>query len=136
MRGRVWNFAEARGLLADPRSGASSHRSPRQHHPSKHVFKKFKKQILIGSALAFGVGLISLLVWVLYLDRIVTRQFEGRRWTLPAQVYAEPLELYVGQSFGADTLEQELRRLGYSRVEAPKSAGTYRRRGNRIGTCP
>jgi penicillin-binding protein 1B len=96
------------------------------------VLKKLKKQLLIGSALVFGIGLIALLVWLLYLDRIVTAQFEGRRWTLPAQVYAEPLELYAGQAFGADTLEQELRRLGYSRVDSPKSAGTYRRRGNRI----
>jgi hypothetical protein len=29
-------------------------------------------------------------------DRSVTLQFQGRRWTLPAQVYAAPLELYVG----------------------------------------
>ena len=96
------------------------------------MFKKFKKQLLIGGALVFGVGLIALLVWVLYLDRIITAQFEGRRWTLPAQVYAEPLELYVGQSFGADALEQELRRLGYTAVATPKTPGTYRRRNNRI----
>ena len=96
------------------------------------MLKKFKKQFLIGSALVFGVGLIALLVWLLYLDRVVTAQFEGRRWTLPAQVFAEPTELYVGQSLGADTLEQELRRLGYTRVDAPKSAGTYRRRNNRF----
>jgi penicillin-binding protein 1B len=96
------------------------------------VLKKFKKQILVGSALAFGVGLLAMLGWMLYLDGIVTRQFEGRRWTLPAQVYAEPTELYAGQSFGADTLEKELQRLGYTRVDAAKDPGTYRRRGNRI----
>jgi penicillin-binding protein 1B len=96
------------------------------------VFKKFKKQILIGSALFVGVGLIAMLIWILYLDRIITKQFEGRRWTLPAQVYAEPLELYAGQSFGAETLEQELQRLGYTRTDAAKNPGTYRRRGNRI----
>ena len=79
-----------------------------------------------------GVGLIALLGWVLYLDRLITQQFEGRRWTLPAQVYAEPTELYVGQTFDADALEQELRRLGYHRVDAPKDAGSYRRRGARI----
>ncbi|HVF18530.1 MAG TPA: penicillin-binding protein 1B [Steroidobacteraceae bacterium] len=96
------------------------------------MIKKFKKQILIGSALFVGVGLIAMLVWILYLDGVITKQFEGRRWTLPAQVYAEPLELYAGQSFGADTLEQELQRLGYTRADAAKNPGTYRRRGNRI----
>jgi penicillin-binding protein 1B len=98
----------------------------------RSTFRKFRKQILVGTALAVGIGLIALLAWILYLDRIVTTQFEGRRWTLPAQVYAEPTELYVGQTFDADALEQELRRLGYHRVDAPKDPGSYRRRGTRI----
>ena len=98
----------------------------------RSTFKKFRKQILAGTALVCGVGLIALTVWILYLDRIVTQQFEGRRWTLPAQVYAEPTELYVGQSFDAEGLEEELRRLGYHRVDSPKDAGSYRRRGSRI----
>jgi len=96
------------------------------------VLKKLKKQLLVGGALVFGVGLIALLAWLLHLDNVITTQFEGRRWTLPAQVYAEPLELYAGQSFGADTLEDELKRLGYTRAETPKVPGTYRRRDNRI----
>ncbi len=98
----------------------------------RSILKKFRKQILIGAALVVGVGLIALLGWLLYLDRIVTAQFEGRRWTLPAQVYAEPTELYVGQSFSADALEGELQRLGYHRVDTPKDPGSYRRRGTRI----
>lgn len=93
---------------------------------------KRTRQLLIGGALLTGLGLIALLAWLLYLDRIVTRQFEGRRWTLPAQVYAEPLELYAGQSLGADALEQELHRLGYQRVDDPQRSGSYRRRGGRI----
>ena len=32
-------------------------------------------------------------LFIVYLDRLVTPQFEGRRWTLPAQVYAQPLEM-------------------------------------------
>lgn len=100
--------------------------------PVLKTLRKFRKQILVGTALVVGIGLIALLAWILYLDRIVTTQFEGRRWTLPAQVYAEPTELYVGQTFDADALEQELRRLGYHRVDAPKDPGSYRRRGTRI----
>ncbi|MET0499710.1 MAG: transglycosylase domain-containing protein, partial [Steroidobacteraceae bacterium] len=93
---------------------------------------KNTRRILIGVAIAFGIGVIALLAWLLHLDGIVTKQFEGRRWTLPAQVYAEPIDLYAGQTLGADTLEQELRRLGYQRVDDPKQAGSYRRRGARI----
>ncbi len=94
--------------------------------------KKFRRQILTGAALVFGVALISLLVWVFVLDRAITTQFEGRRWTLPAQVYAEPTELYVGSTLTPDALEQELKRLGYRRVEEVQDPGSYRRRGAQI----
>ena len=86
--------------------------------------RKLKRQILAGSLLVAGALVIALLVWIIYLDRIITAQFEGRRWTLPAQVYAEPLELYAGEALGADTLEQELKRLGYRRVDAAEQPGS------------
>jgi penicillin-binding protein 1B len=69
---------------------------------------------------------------ILYLDRVVTPQFEGRRWTLPAQVYAQPLELYAGLPLSADAVEQELLRLHYVPVETLTRPGTYHRRGSRI----
>jgi penicillin-binding protein 1B len=94
--------------------------------------KKYRKPILVGAALIFGVALLALLGWAFYLDRLITKQFEGRRWTLPAQVYAEPTELYAGQSFDADAFEQELKRLGYRRVERPQEPGSYSRRGTRV----
>jgi penicillin-binding protein 1B len=93
---------------------------------------KTKRTILAGSLLVVGVLAIALLVWTVYLDRIITAQFEGRRWTLPAQVFAEPLELYAGQSFGAQTLEQELKRLGYRREDKAEQPGSYSRRGARV----
>ena len=30
-----------------------------------------------------------------YLDRTITKTFEGRRWSVPAQVFAQPLEIYA-----------------------------------------
>ncbi|HSN73230.1 MAG TPA: transglycosylase domain-containing protein, partial [Steroidobacteraceae bacterium] len=83
-------------------------------------------------ALLLLAGAGALALWVLHLDRVATEQFEGRRWTLPAQVYAEPVELYAGRPLAADELEAELSRLGYARVERPERAGTYRRRGGRF----
>jgi penicillin-binding protein 1B len=94
--------------------------------------RKTTRTILAGSLLVVGVLAIALLVWIIYLDRIITAQFEGRRWTLPAQVFAEPLELYVGQSLGAQTLEQELKRLGYRSVDKAEQPGSYSRRGARV----
>lgn len=58
--------------------------------------------------------LVALLgIWTLYLDWVVRSKFEGKKWSLPARVYARPLELYVGQSLTPTLFEQELRALGY-----------------------
>jgi len=94
----------------------------------KFTLKKFLRYALI----ACGAVFLVFAGWVIYLDRVVTKQFEGRRWSLPAQVYAQPLELYAGQQLPADALEQELRRLGYQKSDTPTRPGSYRRRGLRI----
>ena len=67
--------------------------------------------------LATGVTALVAALDVLYLNHLVTRQFEGRRWTLPAQVYAAPLELYAGLALTPPELGQELERRHYLRVE-------------------
>ena len=78
------------------------------------------------------VAAIALSIYVVRLDRIVTKQFEGRRWTLPAQVFASPLELYVGLPLSAADVETELRRLQYRKVEQLVRPGTYRTHGPRL----
>jgi penicillin-binding protein 1B len=91
-----------------------------------------RKKLQRGIALLAMLGLLVAIVVVAILDRRVTQQFEGRRWTLPARVYAQPLELYAGQQFSSSRFAQELARLGYiaqPRVERP---GTFRRRGNSV----
>lgn len=95
-------------------------------------FKRYKLRVWHGLVVLLAVLVLIALVWILALDRVVTSKFEGRRWTLPAQVYAEPLELYVGEAIIADSFEAELVRLGYQRVANPERPGTYRRRDNRI----
>jgi penicillin-binding protein 1B len=85
-----------------------------------------------------GFALLALLLLVLaigvvaILDHRVTRQFEGRRWTLPARVYAQPIELYVGLPLSAKRAASELDRLGYLAVPRADRPGTYSRRGDVI----
>jgi penicillin-binding protein 1B len=71
-------------------------------------------------------------LYMVYLGVMVTRTFEGRRWTLPAQVYAAPLELYAGLALPQPELERELERLHYRRVAALDRPGTFRVNGERI----
>jgi len=76
--------------------------------------------------------LLVALIGVLVLGHRVTKQFEGRRWTLPARVYAQPVELYVGQPLSAQRFVEELDRLGYLAQAKPERPGTYRRKGDRV----
>ena len=63
---------------------------------------KARRQLLRGLAILAAVVIVPLVIIVLVLDHRVTAQFEGRRWTLPARVYAQPVELYVGQTLSAE----------------------------------
>ena len=93
-------------------------------------FKSSRRRLLLiiaGSAL--GTLAAATAVWVVYLDRLVTREFQGRHWSVPARVYAVPLDLYVGAPVGADDLEEELRRLHYRPGDPAAGPGVYRRQG-------
>jgi penicillin-binding protein 1B len=61
-----------------------------------------------------------------YLAWQATSEFEGRRWDIPAQVYAAPLELYTGRALSDDDLVAELKRLGYREDPRLIGPGTYR----------
>lgn len=83
---------------------------------------------MLGALLIVLAAAAAFLAW---LDFVITSQFEGRRWTVPAQVYAQPLELHPGLALSANGFEQELKRLGY-RASRVAQSGSYRRRGTHI----
>ena len=84
-------------------------------------------------ALSISVLLAVLLTaYTIYLDVIVRNAFEGKRWAVPARVYARSMELFSGAVLSADIFESELRLLGYREVDAPKRAGEYWRQGERF----
>ena len=82
------------------------------------------------SILACAVLVAGGALWIVHLDRVVTREFQGRHWSVPARVYAAPLELYVGAQVSAGDLEEELRRLHYHPGDPSAGPGGYRRHGN------
>ncbi|MGB5305866.1 MAG: penicillin-binding protein 1B [Gammaproteobacteria bacterium] len=68
--------------------------------------------------------------YVVFLDYQVRHQFTGKRWSLPARVYARPLELYAGQQLTADQFVTELTALGYRSVRSPRQQGEFSRNRN------
>ena len=73
---------------------------------------------------------IGLLIYSAWLDIVVRGQFEGRRWQLPARIYARPLELYPGAKLSPGELISELKALNYR--SGLRRAASYRARGRRI----
>lgn len=87
----------------------------------------------------FGFWFLSLIVflalaavYVAWLDREVRTEFEGKRWELPARVYARPLDLYSGADLGREDLRRELEALGYSRARSADVPGKYAVNGMRV----
>ena len=96
------------------------------------MFKRLKPKNRFLLTLAL-VGLVLLALYTVYLDFVVRARFEGRRFKLPAKVYARALELYPGQQLSQAALKKELGRLRYRRLEQlPQEAGTYRADGEAL----
>lgn len=83
----------------------------------------------------FVFALLSCVVaagYLFHLDRTITKTFEGRRWSVPAQVYAQPLELFTGVALSQSDLVHELQRVGYQRRGTLNVPGTFNITGNRL----
>lgn len=88
---------------------------------------------LLGWALKLSlVGLVILGCFAVYLDSIVQEKFSGKRWTIPAKVYARPLELFVGQKLSRDDFLLELDALGYRREGVANGPGAAAVNGNTV----
>ncbi|MCV6610171.1 MAG: penicillin-binding protein 1B [Amphritea sp.] len=108
--------------------GASSSRSKKSRRSQSRKgqvkkaswFRRLFKLCLKLSLLLLIVGGVGLV----YLDAQVRTKFEGKRWALPAKVYARPLELYPGQQLSRDDLKIELKGLGYQFRQKASQSGT------------
>ena len=94
----------------------------RRSRPQRRKASRIRGLLLrltaVGFMLAVAYG--GCLAWM------ATSEFEGRRWDIPAQVYAAPLELYTGRAIAVEDLVAELKRLGYREDPRLIGPGTYR----------
>lgn len=97
--------------------------------------KKLKKpkvrwfSFLVKLCVVFGVlfGLV-----LVYLDATLVKKFEGRRWQLPAKVFARPLELFAGQVLDKKILLAELDALHYAKQASLTGSGQFSQSGQII----
>jgi len=85
----------------------------------------FKQKLLTFSYKLFFAMIVLFGIALVFIDIHIRQQFEGKRWAVPAKVYARPLELYAGLPLSLDDLKIELGGLGYqfvSKVSQPGQA--------------
>ncbi len=87
------------------------------------------RHALIGLAV---LGLLLLGGYSLYLSHQVRVAFEGKRWAVPARVYARPLDLYEGAELSPQQLRYELQILGYRHVRRPAGSAQWSQAGSRF----
>lgn len=65
---------------------------------------------------------LSYCVW---LDFQIRKEFEGKRWSVPARVYAQPVELYVGKKISQKQLINKLSEANYEPVKTLGKQGQF-----------
>lgn len=103
-----------------PRSRTAPHRQRRRWWVS----------LLIFAAKCAAVIIPLILLASIYVDSVVRSKFDGRKWSIPAKVYAKPLELYPGLPFSASGMGDALTVLGYRAANNAASPGQYHLSGN------
>jgi len=102
----------------------------------KQIRKKQSNKASIVSKIKWRYVILFFLLlfsfYVLFLDIIVLKKFDGKRWALPAKVYARPLELYSGLNLSKATFLDELKLLGFRNKAKPESPGSYLVSGNDV----
>ena len=76
------------------------------------------------------ITLCVFLSYCFYLDYQLRKEFEGIRWSIPARVYANPTELYLGQIRSPGKLRRMLLRIGYKPVDKITATGQFSLSGN------
>lgn len=90
-----------------------------------HWFKKYVWKLLI-------VFLVVLFAYGFHLDAQVKSRFSGNKWVVPAQLFARPLRLELGQEISPQEVIQELTLLGYRKVVGIEKPGEFQLQGNEI----
>ncbi|QPK64980.1 penicillin-binding protein 1B [Methylomonas sp. LL1] len=99
------------------RSSSSSVRRRKTKSNSSWLIKALIPLLLLaGFLLSSYVG---------YLDYTVREQFEGKRWSIPARVYASPVELYAGLEYSSKSFEDLLLQLHYRQDNQLAGEGSY-----------
>ncbi len=103
----------------------------------KKLTRKTKKRSrwLVFFSWVFKLSLVAIVIvspYIIYLDSVVQDKFSGKRWTIPAKVYARPLELFKGQKLSKEDFLTELNALGYRTADSVTNVGQINVNANQV----
>jgi len=104
---------------------ASKKNDKRQKNP---IFAWLWGLLLLG----FTACAVVFLLYLGYLDFNVRTQFEGKRWSIPARVYANPVDLYAGNPIDPAKFLELLKLLHYRQDKKLSVDGTYYQSGMQL----
>jgi penicillin-binding protein 1B len=107
------------------RRGSRYNRKKPVKKSTSHWFRNLLLILLAGGSFMF-------FSYLGYLDYNVRKQFEGKRWAVPARVYASPVELYAGYALTVEKFEALLKMLHYRQDADLSAEGTYFKNGSQI----
>lgn len=91
-------------------------------------FFSFLRSVFLRLAL---LALVVLVFAAFYMDAWLIEKLNAKQWTVPATVYARPLEVYAGQVLSQEAVVNELKAAGY-RSMMGRQAGTFTVAGNTL----
>jgi penicillin-binding protein 1B len=92
------------------------------------LFKRIFSVMFVIGVICLGCLLVAAVYW----DRQVVEKFSGKKWQVPAKVYARPMELYVGAPLTLKNVRDELDRLRYQSDASLHQPGRYQVRGQQL----
>jgi len=96
------------------------------------LWQRIQPVVILLVMLAALITLVGGGAYVMRLDGIVREKFEGKRWAIPAKVYARPLTLQVGMPLGLNEVRSELTALNYRELDGATTPGTFALQGSTL----
>ena len=100
------------------RSTTSKRKTQRKKKTKGSSFKRLAFQIFVILSCVF----LSYCVWI---DFEIRKEFDGKRWAIPARVYSQPLELYAGCRYEKKSVIERLKKATYKSVTTLTGPGQF-----------
>ena len=100
--------------------------------PKKKSSSRWGRNLFLIASAGAAVAAFMFASYIGYLDYNVREQFEGKRWAIPARVYANPVDLYAGYAQPIEKLEGLLKILHYKNDATLSAEGTYNKQGSQL----